>query len=252
MRISKKEKDVPFVVVMTATVNKVSTLLDERNVPVEYFDYYGKVYYDKTDETVYYSEIENILKDLDKVEKVLVFVPGIKAMKECAELVNDGTRKICCLWSIHNEEKMNDEQLAVRNNVINKRKIPDDIDILFINAAYETSLNITNEDFNTMVIHSGNFDTRIQVRGRLRHNIKKQYIYDKEHELVLDYFPEQYYDIPLTSKEMKEISETMNLRDEKGNLKKWPTIRKSLANDGVVINNIRTNKARFCVVHKPT
>lgn len=250
VRASKRKNNTPFVIIMTATPNEVSYLLANRNVPVEYFDYQNKVYSDKTLKTIYYSDIEKVLKELKDDEKALIYVQSVSKMENYKKLLENGKRKICCLWSIHYEKELNEFQKEVRNSIMMEKRVPDDIDILIINSAYETSLNIKNEDFNTVIIHSNDPDTRIQVRGRIRHDIEKLYCYDKNHQHISQYFPEEYYDIPLTSKERNEIVEIMNLKDEKGRQQKWPSIREELVKDGIIINDLRNSKMRYNVVHK--
>ena len=248
-----KNADAPYVVGMTATVNAASVLLDKENVPTEYFDYRGKVTQDLTTETIYYSDLNMVLKELPIGERAIVYVPIINTMKEYAAVAEDEWHNTCCLWGIHNtDHTISYEQMAVRNAILTTEKVPDDIDILFINAAYETSININNEDINTVIIHSGNPDTRIQVRGRLRHDIETLYVYDPQHEHIGDYFPEEYCGKFLTSKDTAKIADEMNLRDEKGNQKRWPAIARLLMKDGFTASQQKRKGERGWVIHKET
>ena len=145
---------------------------------------------------------------------------------------------------------MTDQQLKVRDFILSTRKIPDDIDLLFINAAYETSINIDNEDFRTVIVHSSNPDVQTQVRGRLRHDIDTLYLHDSEHEHVSHYFPEEYLDKFLTAKETQAIAEEMNLRDSKGHQLKWPTVSEKLVSDGYTIDKLKKSGIRGYVIHK--
>lgn len=249
-RISAKQEDVPLVVIITATINAVSKELNSRDVPVEYFDYTGSAHCDRTGKIVYYDKLNQVLDQLD-TQRAIVYVPTINGMKEAVKYADDGWRNICCLWGLHNvDHTMSDLQLKVRNTILKTRRIPDDIDLLFINAAYETSINIENEDFRTVIVHSSNPDVQTQVRGRLRHGIDTLYLHDSDHEHVSDYFPEEYLDRFLTTKETRTIAEKMDLRNSNGQQLKWPSVRDKLANDGYTIDNLKKNGIRGYVIHK--
>ena len=148
------------------------------------------------------------------------------------------------------DHAMSAEQLKVRNAILTTQRVPDEVDVLFINAAYETSININNEDINTVIVHSGNPDTQVQVRGRLRHDINTLYIYDPEHEHIRDYFPEEYCGRFLTSKDTAKIADEMNLRDEKGNQKRWPAIVRLLIKDGFIASPEKQKGKRGWIIHK--
>ena len=77
---ASKTPTAPYVVAMTATVRAVSVLLDK--VDTEYFDYTDRVTRDITTETVYYNDINTVLKDLPLGERAIVYVPTIHAMKD--------------------------------------------------------------------------------------------------------------------------------------------------------------------------
>ena len=251
-RISNQTENVPLVVIMTATVNTVSRELDKLSVNTETFDYSALITTDRTEDTRYYADIETALKELPTGEKAVVYIASISDMRKWAAAADNGQRKICCLWGINNPDNpMSKEQLAVRSAILKTQRIPDDVDLLFINAAYETSINIENEDFNTMVIHNSSPDIQIQVRGRLRHDIKTLYIYDRNHEKILDYFPAEYFDKFLTSDITSQIADRMNLRDEKGHQRRWPSIRDALEKDGAVVTLIKQKGQRGCIVRRP-
>jgi hypothetical protein len=145
---------------------------------------------------------------------------------------------------------MSDVQLKVRNTILKTRTIPDDIDLLFINAAYETSINIENEDIRTVIVHSSNPDVQTQVRGRLRHDIDVLYLHDSEHEHVGHYFPEENLGKFLTVKETRAIAEKMDLRNSKGQLLKWPSVAEKLASDGYIIDYVKQRGVRGYIIRK--
>ena len=144
---------------------------------------------------------------------------------------------------------MSDEQLRIRKIILETERIPPEIDLLFINAAYETSINIRNEDFNTMIIHNGCADVQVQVRGRLRHDIETLYIYDSDHRHISQYFPAEYYNRPLFREDTAKIAAKMNLKNKDGRELKWSTIHGLLAKDGVTVTKQKRNGQRCWILY---
>lgn len=153
----------PMVVMLTATPKAIIRKFEALGVPYTCLDYYGKVYEDKTRQRIYYSSFADALCQING--KMLIYVPTIGLMKEYAELAKGLFENVVCLWSLRSGKEMNYRQLSVREALLHEERIPDDVDILLINAAYETSINIRNTDFKTMIVHCSNPDTQVQVRG---------------------------------------------------------------------------------------
>lgn len=249
-RLAALEVHGPMIVMLTATPAPITRKFDAMHVPYECMDYYGKVYEDETFQRVYYSDIADVISKING--KTLIYVPTIELMKEYAELACEVSPNVVCLWSIHSTKELDTAQLKVREELLHDEKIPDYVDILLINAAYETSLNIRNEDFRTMVIHCSNPDTQVQVRGRLRHDIDTLYLLDKQHEHISAYFPEIYLDQWLSTDQVHAITEEMNLRSEKGRELKWPSLKKLLEKDGYLIYPEKHQQQRGWRIHRFT
>ena len=249
---AKKDADVPMVIIMSATTNSVVVKLELDGVKSECFDYYGKVTEDKTNTRKFYGDVEKIIKDIKYKEKTVVYMPQIKMLKKYSIMARENGNNVCCLWGIHNQDnEMTDKQLEIRSKILKDRKIPPEVDVLFINAAYETSINMNNEDFKKMIIHSGNEDVQTQVRGRIRNDIDYLYIYDNDKSHIDCYFPDEYYEKYLSSEDTAKIAKELNLKDEKGNDIKWRKIKDILAKNGVrIVKSVKNNK-RMWMLHKP-
>ena len=240
-----------MIVIMSATINPVSVALDRRNAPCTYFDYTDKVRCDITRNRFYYAHFEDVLQQLPFDTRAIIYTPQITQMLKFAKAADDGWRNICCLWGLNNpNHEMSDEQKRVRDVILRSERIPPEIDLLFINAAYETSINIRNEDFNTVIVHDGNSDVQVQVRGRLRHDIDALYIYDSTHVNIAQYFPAEYYNRWLFREDIEEIVSGMNLYNEKGRQLKWTSIYRLLQSDGVTVSKQKKN-GRQCWVLYP-
>lgn len=249
-RLSSLDLGGPMIVMMTATPSAITRKFTAMGVPYACLDYYGKVYEDETRQRIYYASFEDVLKAING--KTLIYVPTIDLMKEYAELATAISDKVVCLWSIRSSKELTTQQLTVREELLRHERIPEDVDILLINAAYETSLNIRNEDFRTLIIHCSNPDTQIQVRGRLRHDIDTLYLLDKQHEHISAYFPEKYLDTWLSTGQVHAITEEMNLRSEKGRELKWPSLKKLLEKDGYLIYPEKHQQQRGWRIHRFT
>lgn len=135
-----------MVVMLTATPGAIIRKFTAMGIPYTILDYYGKVYEDDTHQRIYYSSFVDVLCDLHS--KTLIYAPTIDMMKAYAELAKPFARKVVCLWSTRSTKEMDTEQLIVREELLQNELIPNDVDILLINAAYETSINIRNTDFS--------------------------------------------------------------------------------------------------------
>jgi len=247
-KAASTHSDAPLVVMMTATPECLYRKFAETQTPYSVFDYTDKVHCDKTSNIIHYSNFCTLIQQIDT--RAIVYVPTIKLMQQFSAIAENGSRKIMCLWSLHNKEHpMSDKQMAVRDEILNTRRIPSDIDMLFINAAYETSINIDNEDFNTMVIHTGNADVQIQARGRLRHDIQCLYLYDASHDHIAEYFPKEYFGVPLSISDREMIAQNMSLVNSKGRPLKWPSIAAALQRCGNQIKETRIKNQRFHTVY---
>ena len=233
---------------LTATPNAITRKFTAMGVPYFCLDYYGKVFEDETQSRIYYSSFANVICEIKG--KTLIYVPTIDLMKEYAELAKPFASKVVCLWSLRSDKEMDTQQLTVREALLQHELIPADVDVLLINAAYETSLNIRNEDFRTMIIHCSNPDTQVQVRGRLRHDIDTLYLLDKQHEHISAYFPEEYLDTWLSTDQVHAITEEMNLRSAKGRELKWPSLKKLLEKDGYLIYPEKHRQQRGWRIHR--
>lgn len=247
-KATSSHPDAPLIIIMTATPRCLYRKFAETQTPYVVFDYTDKVRCDKTNNIIHYSNFRTLIQQIDT--RAIVYVPTISLMQEFSTIAENGSRQIMCLWSLHNKEHpMSDKQLAVRDEILDTRRIPSDIDLLFINAAYETSINIDNEDFNTMVIHTGNTDVQIQARGRLRHDLQSLYLYDASHDHIAEYFPKEYFGIPLSSSDREMIAQRMALVNSKGRPLKWPSIAAALQKNGHLITVSRNQNHRFYTFH---
>ena len=146
----------------------------------------------KADEHIFCKYPINIIKlmavDPDNFKKYynkgLIYTNTINIAKKYKQILIDGGLKAEYLCSL-NSNKMNDTQKMIRKFVIENKRLPDNIDILIINGAYETGWNLENDtnEIQFIMIDTSYYNTQVQARNRVRHDIKSLYtreIVDKD------------------------------------------------------------------------
>lgn len=130
------------------------------------------------------------------------------------------------IWSEEHNIKLNSKQEEAKKYLLEERALMDCYDVLIINRASETGINIENwsenikpHKMNLMIIHAKDKVQQIQARGRIRHDIQLLILQTKEtNKLDFELDPE------LLNKwwEKDIIQEFIiiknNMRDERGRL----------------------------------
>ena len=199
----------------------------------------------ETIEKIPYSSFISLLPLLDKEKKGIVYTERITGMQVMeAEARARGFRTIS-LWSINSKDhSMNKTQIAARNHMIQKQELPPDYDLVFINAAYETGINIRgNVDY--IVIHNQEPDTITQVRGRYRGDLEKMYVLDYDTDLIV---PPEFMGRRLFKEDKSALCAIVKKRNKSGNIVGWPTVKKELIRLGYTVAEGRTNDKRYAVI----
>ena len=146
----------------------------------------------KADEHIFCKYPINIIKlmavDPDNFKKYynkgLIYTNTINIAKKYKQILLEGGLNAEYLCSL-NSNKMNDTQNMIRKFVIENKRLPDNIDILIINGAYETGWNLENDtnEIQFIMIDTSYYNTQVQARNRVRHDISLLYtkeIVDKD------------------------------------------------------------------------
>ncbi|MBN3553312.1 DEAD/DEAH box helicase family protein [Fictibacillus nanhaiensis] len=202
-----------------------------------------------------YTNINNILKELRKSDlpednKILMYVETIKKAEEVRSKLEMNGFNVACLWSINNERKMDNLSRKVREHIIENEEIPEYVDIVIINAAYETGYNIfdTENMAQTVIVHSRNSEVITQVRGRIRHDIESLVTLNQSGSIetikrdgtVVELCPtklEKYIGIPLTKEIKDKFIQELNLINGHGRQLKWTSVKKMLSENGFKITS---------------
>lgn len=135
-------------------------------------------------------------------------------------------------WSINNpDHQMTQEQLDIRESVVLKGIIPDNIQVLLINASSETGMNIYSP-VDYIVVNNSDSNTQIQAVGRVRHDLETVYLRDLSPN-KFTYIPynavdEKWLNRPLYTEDKEALCRELIIVDNRGRRYKWPNIRKTL------------------------
>ena len=158
----------------------------------------------------YYRDIQKILSAIPIGARGIIYTARIRNIKQYQEFLISKGHKAIGFWSTANkdpEHVMTVEQLEVRQHIIDEKVIPQGIDILVINKACETGIDIKNKDLTFMVVHATyGSDTFIQAKGRIRNDIPNVYYRDNSYNDASDNIPDEYLDTPLTADVTKKLA----------------------------------------------
>lgn len=232
-----------LVIAISATPDKIKEEFDYclNEVPL-----HGEPLHYENNNIDYYCHLQIVLNKIQPNQKGIIYTSHVTdIMKYQAQLEARGI-KAAGIWSINNtDHPMSDEQNKIRDYIIDYQKIPNYVDVLLINKASETSVNIYG-DIDFMIVHDSDEDTQVQARGRYRNDLKQLYLYDKyaETEIKLD---DKWLNKPLYKEDKDTLCEELGLK-ENGRLLKWTSVKQYLIDAGYDIQDKRTKKDRFTII----
>lgn len=147
---------------------KINTIFNEDNIK--------KLVKLKEKKTEYYIDIdkayERIPKWIEKGKRIFIYEKKINDMKNLSDKFEEQGFKTLMIWSDSNtKHKMTSKQEKDINTLLKDEYAPEEYDIVIINDATTTGINIKNEDYQICIINSVDKVIREQGRARLRHDI---------------------------------------------------------------------------------
>jgi hypothetical protein len=162
-------------------------------------------------------------------------------------------RDIPCatVWSINNpDHQMTKDDLRVRDTILTKETIPEDIQVLIINAASQTGINIKSP-IDYVIVNSTDEDVVTQAIGRVRHDIETAYILTNE-KTEYAYIPHskivKWIYMELRKEDKEEICNELNLKDSRGRPFGWTNIKRSLQFSGYSVQDKHTRKGDYSII----
>ena len=195
----------------------------------------------KEDFTYHYRNYKNIgyhLKAFNgfKIgQKCLIYTDRISTSLEMVKIAKECKLSAVPIWSENNKDyPMDDYQLKVASMIMEQGLIPEEVDILIINGAYETGINIKSDNIELVIINSTDEDTQIQARSRVRKDIKALILKSNRDSFELQ-IPDKWLNVPLTAKQRRELCLDIKQLNVNGKPLGWTTIKKILQLNGYTV-----------------
>lgn len=203
-----------------------------------------------------YKSLKLLLTQIEKGKRGIIYLPHIREILKYQAYMDSRGFKTAALWSINNEEHpLSEKQLEVRNYIIEWRKMPKSIDILFINKSCETSISIgtsstQDSPIDFMIIHSADYDTYTQVRGRYRCDLDKLYVYSPYicyDDIVI---PENWLNRKLRKADIEDLIEYLEIKTDNRVLVKVPTFLREVERSGYKVTQKTIHGIRYKIIEK--
>lgn len=232
---SQTTKVIALTATPTKAINAFRGHINNIHVDEDVFRYLAK-------EIVTYRNIDIPLAEV-KGNRGIIYTAHIKDMIAIQERAAKMGIKAISVWSIHNTEyPMTDEQLRVRDYILDKEELPPEYGAVIINKSNETAINIRGR-VDYIIVNSQEDDVREQVRGRYRGDLDKLYIYDRNAGVTV---PAEFLNRPLSKEDRDTLCAFLKLRNASGNEVKWRSTRIILEELGYEITVLgRKNNKRY-------
>ena len=198
-------------------------------------------------EIPFYEEIEYILWR-HKGQTGILYVSEIQEMEKYIKWAKKHGIYANGFWSVNATTPMTQEQLQLRRIVLEQETIPEEIDLLVINAASQTCIKIQGEkrDVDFIIVNNKNDEVKTQVRGRYHGDL--QYFYYHDIEAANDYaakhneLPEDVLNVRLYSYNWPYVCEIVGARRPHGGFYSMPTVAKYLQKNGYTVVKKKDSK----------
>ena len=168
--------------------------------------------------------------------KCLIYTQKISAMEYIKEVCEKLNLKPISIWSINNSiNHMSDEQMKVRNYLLENGELMSPYNVLIINRAMETGVNIYDKDMQLAIINTNDLTQQTQARGRIRHDIDLLVLRNKDMRKSDGSvkIKEEYLDKWLLIEEIEQIILENLLRNDRGKLYSIGKFKEKLENDTI-------------------
>lgn len=243
-----------------AVRNKRSTVIALTATPRRVHQRFNAPYWDvpiddselihyETRHVIRYTSLDYLLTTLDTASTGLCYIPRITAMRSVEEHARSLGFRPICIWSINNpNHPMSEEQLAVRQTILDDFAIPEEYNLVIINASSETSLKIKSP-VDYVIVHSGDEDTEIQVRGRVNSDL--DYLYLPINSDTTSIVPAEFLNRKLFDTDKDRLCDYLDFRNENGRQFRWRGVRPRLEQRGYIITDGRDGSRRYVIITEP-
>lgn len=139
------------------------------------------------------------------------------------------------------------EQRVLRKIVLEQETIPDNTDLLVINAASQTCIKVKHENrvVDYMIVHDKNEEVQTQVRGRYDGDLNEFYFHDEAAAIYVECppVPKGFLNVRLYAEGQRRLCEYLALeRPKKAGYYSMPTVVKVLSANGYSVVKKKDSK----------
>lgn len=212
-----------------------------------------------------YNDPLKLLNDLPFNKAIVYFAGSIDKLRELYQMLS---KQFNVKYIISKQrESYNQEMKKLADSIIKTGLLPDDLDILIVNQAFETGIDIIDERVDTYLSYTYNSDfldetAKIQSRGRIRHDItyhcnwtpirkltkedknlvENIHINHKRMQLLNDIL-----NVKLSTTKLKQLVNELNFRTKDGHQMKAPSAIKEIEKLGYTVNKKRIGKEKTTI-----
>jgi len=208
----------------------------------------GKLKHYRAERRLSFRNIKDILPQLPANKRGIIYTPQIRQFYDIRQALAERGIEADGFWSVNNMDyNMTEAELEIRRSVVQDGIIPDNVQVLLINAASETGINITSP-VDYVVVNDSNPDTQIQAVGRVRHDLETIYLRDlsasKYTYIPHYYLDEKWLNRHLYAEDKEALCRELVIVDERGRRYKWPNIKKTLIYSDFKVTDKRDKDGR--------
>lgn len=200
-----------------------------------------------------YCNLKQLLCQIPIGQRGIVYISHISQILKYKAILDQRGFKTGALWSTKNAaHPLDAEQIRIREAILRSKRIPNDIDVLFINKSCETSITIGDigdpgSYIDFMIIHSSEPDTQTQVRGRYRNDLSQLYLYDSSAEAEI-MIPAEWLGKKLRKGDINQLISELEIRDGKRLLVKAPTFLQMAEDSGYTVISKVVRGIRYKII----
>ncbi|EGT5086619.1 DEAD/DEAH box helicase family protein [Clostridioides difficile] len=233
IRALMKKYNKTIILMFTATPYYINDLKSRYNDIGKYFDTIDystskeiKRYINKRES--YINHISQIQFQLDEYRqsfeyadmKCLIYTTSISNMQFIEQMCIDKGLNPICIWSNNNKDyEMTEEQLEVRKYLIENGELKFPYNVLIINRATETGVNIYDKNMQLVIVNTTNLTQQVQARGRVRHDVDLLIVRtDDDKKVDVITIRDEYLNQWLLKVELENLVKEYGLKDDRGRL----------------------------------
>lgn len=175
------------------------------------------------------------------LRKGLAFTRRIESQRKISEIAEEAGYRPIILWSVNNEDnQMSDEQLRVRDFLLNTGNIPEPYNLLIINGSMQEGWNLNDKAVEFAILDTLDKTEQVQALGRIRKDIDFLLMKVKGDDIKANgvQLESKYLNRQLTTDDKDVLVKDLNLKNDRGNNVKWPTVKRTIISSGYKVEDL--------------